>query len=228
MRLAVLFSGGKDSTYALWKALSYGYDVKCLVSIVSLNKNSFMFHTPSIKRTKEQAKACKLPLIFKRTKGEEEKELIDLEKAIGRAVKKYKIEGVVTGAIESVYQATRIQKVCERLGLEVFNPLWQKNQVELLNELVRDGFEIEIVGVAAYPLNESYLGRKIDRDFVAEFRDLGEKFKINPAGEGGEFESFVLDGPCFKEKLKILKFKDYGEKNSWVRELKVKRVEKKG
>lgn len=223
MRLAVLFSGGKDSTYALWKALSYGYDVKCLVSILSVNKNSFMFHTPSIERVKEQAKAIGLPLIFKRTKGEEERELIDLEKAIGRAVQKYKIEGVVTGAIESVYQASRIQKICDRLGLEVFNPLWQKNQVELLNELIRDGFDVEIVGVAAYPLDSNYLGRKIDRDFVAEFRDLAEKFKINPAGEGGEFESFVLDAPFFKERLEVVKFKDYGGGNSWVRELKVKR-----
>jgi diphthine-ammonia ligase len=228
MRLAVLFSGGKDSTFALWKALGYGYDVACLVSIVSANKNSFMFHTPSIKRVKVQAKAMGLPLIFKKSKGEEEKELVDLEKAIARAVKKYGIKGVVTGAVESVYQASRIQRVCDKLGLEVFNPLWQKDQVELLRDLVREGFDVRVVGVAAEPLGKDYLGRKVDRDFVAEFSDLAKSHGINPAGEGGEYESFVLNGPVFKEKLRVVGFKDYGEKFSWVRELRVKRVRGSG
>jgi diphthine-ammonia ligase len=226
MKLGVLFSGGKDSTYALWKTLSHGYDVKCLVSILSENKNSFMFHTPSISRVKIAARAIDLPLIHKKTIGKEEEELKDLEEAIIKAIKKYKIQGIVTGAVESVYQASRIQRICDKLGLELFNPLWQKNQIELLKDIIRDGFDVRIVGVAAYPLNNKYLGKKINKDFVAEFSDLMKSDKINPAGEGGEYESFVLDGPVFKDKLEIIRFNDYGEKNSWAREIRVRRIRK--
>jgi len=222
MKLAVLFSGGKDSTFAAWIARSQGYTLSCLVSVISENPDSFMFHTPSILRVEKQADSMKLPLIIQETKGEKEKELEDLEAALATAVKKYGIEGVVAGAVESVYQASRIQRICHKLGLECFNPLWQKDQFALLEDLVKEGFEAVLVGVFAYPLGESFLGRKIDTKFIKEMKELNEEYKINPAGEGGEFETFVLNCPLFKKKLEVKSFKDSGENNSWRRELEIK------
>jgi len=195
MKLGVLFSGGKDSTLAALIAKKEGYEISCLITIVSKNPHSYMFHTPSIKKTEEQAKAMKIPLIKVKTKGEKEKELRDLEKAIKKAEKEYGIEGIVTGAVESVYQASRIQKVCDKLNLECFNPLWQKNQIELLESLIKNKFHVIVTGVFAYPLGKEWLGRKIDKKFVKEAKELHEKYKINPAGEGGEFETFVLNAP---------------------------------
>jgi ABC transporter with metal-binding/Fe-S-binding domain ATP-binding protein len=222
MKLGVLFSGGKDSTFATFIAKSQGYEISCLISLLSKNKESYMFHTPSISKTKQQAESMEIPLLIHETEGEKEKELEDLEEAIKEAKEKFGIEGIVTGAVESVYQASRIQKICDELDLECFNPLWKKPQVELLNELIKNKFEVIITGVFAYPLGKEWLGKKIDEDFVEEMKELEKKYKINPAGEGGEFESFVLNCPLFKKKLEGKSFEDLKEgENSWRREVEL-------
>lgn len=209
MKLATLFSGGKDSTFAAYLAKRSGHEIVCLISLKSKNKDSFMFHTPSISATDAQAGAMNIPIIVQETKGTKERELADLTKAIKRAIKDYKIDGIVTGAVESVYQASRIQKICAKLNLEVFNPLWQRNQIGILNELIKNKFKILITGIAAYPLDKSWLGREIDKGFISEMGELQKKYKINPAGEGGEFESFVLNAPgFFRRPLKVKSFKD--------------------
>ena len=138
MKCAVLFSGGKDSTYAAFIAKKHGYELSCLISIISENPESYMFHTPSISKVKQQASVMKIPLIIQKTKGEKEKELKDLEFAIKKAKDEFGIEGIVTGAVESVYQASRIKKICDKLNLDCFNPLWKKNQIELLEDLIKN------------------------------------------------------------------------------------------
>jgi diphthine-ammonia ligase len=204
MNLGALFSGGKDSTFAIYLAKECGYDVSCLISIISKNPYSYMFHTPSISKVEQQATALGIPLLIYETKGEEEKELLDLEEAIKSAKAQYGIEGIITGAIESTYQASRIPKICNALDIECFNPLWQKDQFELLDDLIQNKFEVVIIAAAAYPLDASWLGKKMDLEFIRQIKPLHEKYRINPAGEGGEFETFVLDCPMFKKGLKIL------------------------
>ena len=220
MGLGVLFSGGKDSCFAAYLAKKNGYEIDCLISVMSKNKESFMFHTPSVNNVKKQAESMGIPLVFITTNGEKEKELKDLEKVIKKSIKKYGINGVVTGAVESVYQSSRVQKICNKLGIECFNPLWQKNQIGLLEDLIKNKFKIILVGVAAYPLGRGWLGREIDKKFIEEVKELNKKYRINEAGEGGEFESFVLNCPLFKKGLKIKCFEDFGENNSWRREIK--------
>ena len=222
MKIGVLFSGGKDSTFAAWLAKKQGHEISCLISIISENPESYMFHTPSITKTKKQAEVMGIPLVVRKSSGVKEKELDDLESAIKTAVKEYKIKGIVTGAIESVYQASRIQNICNKLGLECFNPLWQKNQIELLQDLIKEKFRVIVTGVFAYPLNGSWLGREINHDFISEIRELNEKYEINPAGGGGEFETFVLECPLFKKPLKVTGANFSGEKNSWKMELELK------
>ncbi len=219
MRTAVLFSGGKDSCLALHYALK-STEIKCLITIVSENPASYMFHTPNIHLAEKQAEAIGLPIIMQKTKGIKEKELKDLEKAIKRAKREYKIEGIVTGALASVYQSSRVQEICNRLRLECFNPLWQKNQFELLEELVRLRFRVIVTGVSALGL-EKFLGREIDKRFIEEIKLVEKKYQINPAGEGGEFESFVLNMPLFKKALQIKSRKIIGEKNSEVMEIEL-------
>jgi ABC transporter with metal-binding/Fe-S-binding domain ATP-binding protein len=222
-KVAILLSGGKDSCYAAYLAKKAGHELTCLISIFSENKESYMFHTPSISQVKSQAKVMNIPLITGKTKGEKEAELEDLEKVINEAKKKYKIEGIVTGALKSEYQASRIQKICSELGLECINPLWQKDEIEYLQELINAGFEVIITGVFAYPLNSSWLGRKIDNRFIEDIKKLKDKYNIHAAGEGGEFETFVLNCPLFKRELEVKSFKDKKEgENSWRREIKVR------
>lgn len=222
MKIGVLFSGGKDSTYAAWLAKKQGHEISCLITLVSKNPESFMFHTPSITQTKKQASMMNIPLIFKETKGIREDELKDLESAIKEAIKKYKIQGIVTGAVESVYQASRIQIICDKLKIECFNPLWQKNQIELLQDLLRERFRVVVTGVFAYPLNGSWLGREINQEFIRDVKKLNMDYEINPSGEGGEFETFVIECPLFKKPLRVTGGEFTGDKNSWKLELELR------
>lgn len=215
MKVAVLFSGGKDSTYALFKALQSN-EVSCLISIISENKESYMFHTPNIHLVKMQAESLGIPLMLSKTKGEKEKELKDLKSAIEKAIKKYKIEGIVTGAVRSVYQASRIQKICDDLKIKCINPLWQINQIDLLRELLKNNFKVMISGVFAYPLDEKWLGKIIDKEAISKLEELEKKYKINPSGEGGEIETTVLDCPLFEKEIKILDSKVKYENHAGV------------
>jgi diphthine-ammonia ligase len=200
---AVLFSGGKDSGLALSYALEYT-NVKCLIIMHSTNSESYMFHTPNIKWAEVQAKATGIPYIIQTTAGEKEKELKDLESAIKKVKMKYKVQAIITGAIESIYQASRVQVITNSLGMECFNPLWQKDQVELLEELIKKKFDVIIIGTFGEGLDR-LIGRKIDKKFIDEIRLLRDRLKINPAGEGGEYESFLLGAPYYKKPLRIIK-----------------------
>lgn len=221
MKVGVLFSGGKDSTYSAYLAKQKGHELTCLISVFSENLESYMFHTPNIELVTKQAEVMNIPILIEKTKGKKEEELKDLENAIKKAKEKYQIEGIVTGAIKSNYQKSRITDLCTRLNLQSFNLLWHKDEIKYLNELIDNNFKIIIVGVFAYPLDKSWLGRLIDRRFINETKILKEKYKIHPAGEGGEFESFVLNCPLFKRELKVSDSNIRGEKNSWIMDIEV-------
>lgn len=222
MKLGLLFSGGKDSAYAGFLAKKFKHELSCVISIISENKESYMFHTPSISKTEKQAEMMKVPMIIQKTKGEKEYELDDLEKAIKFAIKKYQIEGIITGAIQSVYQSSRIQKICNKLKIECFNPLWQIDEEKYLEDLIKNKFNVILVGVFAFPLDKNWLGRKIDKKFIKEIKELKEKYKISIIGEGGEFETFVISCPLFKNKIEVKSFKDFKEgENSWRREIEI-------
>ncbi len=221
MKAAVLFSGGKDSCYSAYLAKKKGYELSCLISIFSKNKESYMFHTPSIKKVKKQAEVMEIPLLIKKTKGKKEEELKDLENVIKKVKDKYQIKAIITGALYSKYQKSRIQKICDKLNLKCFNPLWHKNEIKYLEELIKNKFKIIITAVAAYPLDKSWLEREIDKKFIQEVKELQKKYKVHPAGEGGEFETFVLDCPLFKKPLKIKSQKISGENHSWGMEIKI-------
>ena len=215
MKLGVLFSGGKDSTFALDKAVEKE-QVTCLITVLSKNPESYMFHTPNIHLTKLQAEAIGLPLITKVTEGKKEEELKDLEQAITEAINQHDIEGVVTGAVESVYQAERVQRICNRLDIWCLNPLWKRNQRQLLEELVGKRFNVIISGIFAYPLDETWLGKQIDTDIIGMLVELEKKFGISPSGEGGEIETTVLDAPLFKKRIEILASEVEAKGNSGV------------
>lgn len=222
MKLGVLFSGGKDSCMSAYLIKKQGHDIMCLITMDSENADSYMFHTPSIKKTKYQAEVMNLPLIIKKTKGEKEKELKDLEVAIREAKKRYKIKGVVSGALASNYQKSRIEPICKKLKLSSLTPLWHKNEFKYLNEIIKNKFQVIITAVSAYPLNASWLGREIDKKFIENIHKLHKKYKIHPAGEGGEFETFVLDCPLFERRLKVTGANFTGEKHSWGMEVELR------
>jgi diphthine-ammonia ligase len=215
MRLGVLFSGGKDSTLALHMAAEKE-QIVCLITVASKNMESYMFHTPNIDITSLQTQALGLPLVKVESEGKKEEELADLEKAISQAINQFKIEGVVTGAVESVYQAQRVQRICNRLGVWCFNPLWKHDQKALLEELLEKKFKVVISGIFAYPLDESWLGKELDQKMIDRLVELQGKYGLSPSGEGGEIETTVLDCPMFREKIEIQKSSIEARGNSGV------------
>jgi len=204
MKLGVLFSGGKDSVFACRLAMEKN-QVACLITLVSENPDSYMFHTPNIRHTELQAKAMGIPQLTWPTYGIKEEELEDLSAAIAAARERYGIMGIVTGAIESVYQAARVQRICRDQDLWCYNPLWQTNQIDYLRRLLKENFSIIISGVYAYPFDASWLGAELTEERIQTLERLMQRYKINPSGEGGELETFVLDGPIFRKRIEIMK-----------------------
>jgi len=201
MKIAALISGGKDSIYALYKAIKENNKPVCAVAIKSENPESYMFHVPAIELVKLQAKAMNLPLIFKTTKGVKEEELKDLKAALKEARDKYGAEGVVSGALASNYQRTRIEGICNELGLKSIAPLWGADPDKYMDELLASGFKVIITAVAADGLEESWVGKEIDMRRLSKLKELAKKYRFNIAFEGGEAETLVLDCPLFKQPL---------------------------
>jgi len=204
MRVASLFSGGKDSIYAILKAMKAGLEIRYLITIAPKRSDSWMFHYPCVELTKLQAKAMGIKQIFMETRGVKEKELEDLKRAL--AAVQDEIDGVVSGAVASQYQKSRVDRVCNELGLKSFAPLWQKDPEKLLKEEVSVGFKIIMVSVSCDGLTKEWLGRILDKKAVEELIELSRKYGFNPVGEGGEYETFVVDCPLFRWEVKLPKF----------------------
>ena len=210
MRVAALVTGGKDSALALYRALKLGYEVEVLVTMIPQREDSWMFHFPNIHLADLFAKAVEIPLVKAETVGIKETELKDLKNLLATL----NIQGVVSGAISSRYQKKRIDKICQELNLESISPLWQEDSMRLLKEIVNQNFEVIIVGVYAYGFDENWLGRKIDSTTIKNLAELNDKHQISLVGEGGEYETLVLDAPFFKKRIQVLQTERIWENHS--------------
>jgi diphthine-ammonia ligase len=197
MKLGILFSGGKDSAMALWWAQKK-HTASCLITIDSENKYSYMFHTDKIKDIPKLAKKIGIPLVFKKTKGVKEEELEDLKSAIQEAKEKFGIQGIVSGALASNYQKTRVDNICKELKLKSFAPFWQVDSEKYMQQIINLGFKIKIVRVASEGLTEEWIGKTINKEFMKKIIELNKKYGVHIAGEGGEYESLIINGPVFK------------------------------
>lgn len=207
---ALLYSGGKDSTYACGRLLDAGYKVVCLITIKSSNKDSYMLHTSNIEMAQLGAEAFELPIVFGETPGEKETELEDISKTIRAAQKDFGFEIISTGALASNYQRERVERIANSLGLEAVSPLWQRDQIEYLRSLCSDGYQYVLTSVSCNGLDESFLGKIITSQLTEEIIRCSVKYKFNAAFEGGEAETIVFDCPLFrKKKIKILESEKY-------------------
>jgi asparagine synthase (glutamine-hydrolysing) len=223
VKLGALVSSGKDSIFAMYSMQKQSYKIECMISLKSKNPDSFMFHTPGVEMVELQAKSIGLPLIEQETKGEKEKELEDLKKALAKAKEKYGIEGVVTGALFSNYQRERIEKVAGSLDLKVFSPLWHMDQETEMREIINQGFEFVITKVSAEGLSKNWINKVITHKDVDKLVKLNEKIGFNIAFEGGEAETLMVDGPIFTKRIKIEESKIM-EESEIIAELIIKKA----
>jgi diphthine-ammonia ligase len=164
---------------------------------------SYMFHFPNLRWTALQAEAIGVPQLTATTEGVKEEELADLRRALADSKAKFRLEGVYTGALASVYQKTRVERICKDLGLECVSPLWGIDPETHLRRLDAEGFSVIVVSVSALGLDQSWLGRRLDSRAIDELVALGRRFRFHVGLEGGEGETLVLDAPFFAKKLEI-------------------------
>jgi diphthine-ammonia ligase len=225
LKVASLFSGGKDSTFALWCAQMHGWDVVSLLTMLPEAEDSWMFHYPAIKWTTLQAQLLGIPQTAIETKGVKEKELDDLGTGLEDLKRTFGIEGIVSGAVASEYQRTRLDNLCQKLGLRSFAPLWHKNQEQLVREQIDSGFEFIITACNALGLNEKWLGKKIGRDELNELVKLHRRYGLSIAFEGGEAETFVLKAPFFRGRLTVTRSSPHWGHDTGYLDLEEVRIE---
>jgi len=211
-----LFSGGKDSSWALYRALERGLPVERLLT-VHPEGDSYMYHVPATELAELAARSIEIPLVDVRpdefasvsddhdasARGDAELEpleaaLSDLDAELDGGV-----VGVTVGAVASEYQYSRVSAMCDRLDIDVFAPLWQREPVTVGEEMLDAGFDIRILSVAAGGLDESWLGRRLDHAALADLETLQESHGVHPLGEGGEFETLVVGGPHMSRSIKL-------------------------
>ena len=220
MRVVALCSGGKDSSYALWLAMRSGHEVVEVLAMVPEREDSWMYHTANIWLIDAFGECAGLPVRKFAVRGGQEAEQI----ALRRALSKSGAEGVVSGVIASRYQLTAIESACALLGMKPVTPLWGRNPSGLMREIVREGFDAIITLVAAEGLGPEWLGRRIDMGCVEDLERVSEKYGINVSGEGGEYETLVLDAPFFRRRIEILEARKIWRESEGRGILEVKRA----
>jgi ABC transporter with metal-binding/Fe-S-binding domain ATP-binding protein len=208
-----LFSGGKDSSWALYQALNRDLPVERLVT-VHPPEDSYMYHVPATELASLAAESIGIPLFEVESSfdaadvtdaGEQgdteieplEAALAELDETVGG------LAGLTVGAVESEYQNSRVGEMAERLGADVFAPLWQRDPRDLGEAMLDAGFEIRIIRAAAGGLDEGWLGRTLDREALDDLEGLNERYGVHLLGEGGEFETLVTDGPHMDRPIRL-------------------------
>ncbi|AIF82853.1 metal-binding-domain/4Fe-4S-binding-domain containing ABC transporter, ATP-binding protein [Candidatus Nitrososphaera evergladensis SR1] len=205
MRLAALFSGGKDSTFAIYRARQAGHAVECLITMHPAADDSALFHYPNSRVTRYLAEAMKIPLLESAavTGTDRDAEIKALAAAVAQAKLLYRVEGIVNGGIASVFQKQAFEEACKEHGLVPVSPLWGAEPEKYMADLLASGFTVMIVGISAMGLEKEWLGKVIDGESLAKLVQLSKKYGFNLAFEGGEAETLVLDCPLYSKRLAV-------------------------
>lgn len=204
MKLASLFSGGKDSTFAIYLAQKQGHEVACLLSIFAKSDESHLLHHPNMQWTKLQSESMQIPQITIDSDSDKTgDELVAFECLLKTAKEKYGIEGLVHGGIKSNFQKEKFENVCSKHGLDVIAPMWDAEPEQYMNDLLEAKFSFIMVTVSSDGLDDSWLGKRIGLSEINTLKNLSEKFGFNLNFEGGEAETFVINCPLFSNSIKI-------------------------
>lgn len=204
MKLASLFSGGKDSTFAIHLAQKQGHEVVCLLSIFTKSDESHLLHHPNMQWTNLQSESMRIPQITTDSDSDKtEDELVALECLLKTAREKYGIGGLVHGGIKSNFQKEKFENICSKYDLDVIAPLWDSVPEQYMHDLLEAKFSFIMVTVSSGGLDDSWLGKRIGLSEISTLKNLSEKFGFNLNFEGGEAETFVIDCPLFSNSIKI-------------------------
>jgi ABC transporter with metal-binding/Fe-S-binding domain ATP-binding protein len=199
MKVASLLSGGKDSVLALHVAWERGYEVTDAI-LVRPPEESPMFHVPNLHVVPLQARSMGIPLTEVEAEGEDGEAQAE---AVGEALEDLDVDALVTGAVASDYQRTRIERVGHDHGVKTFSPLWHKSGRAILEAVTGSSIVARVTAVSADGFREGWLGRRITPQTIEHLEHLEEGFGVHVAGEGGEYETTVVDAPLFRRKVMV-------------------------
>ncbi|RDJ31465.1 MAG: diphthine--ammonia ligase [Crenarchaeota archaeon] len=208
MRLAALFSGGKDSTYSIYQATSEGHEVVCLVTVFPKSEESMLLHHPNIEVTKLLSTSMRIPQVYVTSDSNDTaNEVNSIFQILKKAKIDFQIEGLVHGGISSVFQKKNFENLCKKLDLKLFSPVWNLNPHSYMKQLLEKGFCFMITSVTSEGLDDSWLGKIIDPADIENLSELSKKHGFNLNFEGGEAETLVVDCPLYSYPLEITNFK---------------------
>jgi len=212
-KVFVSWSGGKDCTLAAYKAMAQGFKVACLLNMAKADGKLSWSHGVSSDVLKIQSRAIGIPLVQGLTNQKAYhanfiKTLLEL--------KKQGITGGIFGDIDFEAHREWVTGVCHEVGMTAHLPLWQRDQNDILKEFIKSGFESVIIDTRADLMGEEWLGRKIDADFV---RDINKRRDLTPCGEAGEYHSFVMNGPFFKQCVAITETNKFQRDGHWFMQI---------
>jgi len=211
VKVACLWSGGKDSAYACHLALKMGLNVERLVTFYPQDPESKLFHVPNVKWTALQAESMGVSQVLVEAPVGQEYDV--LCKTLATLRERHGIEGVVAGVIASNYQRRILQEVCLKVGLELIAPLWGRDPFDVVNQMINEGLVAIVIGVYAEGLTRQWLGKEVDREFLEHLKRLSRTWGVSPCGEGGEYETFVVDAPLFAKRIKIVNYEVFWRRN---------------
>jgi ABC transporter with metal-binding/Fe-S-binding domain ATP-binding protein len=226
MKIAILFSGGKDSTLTVLKALENNYET-ILVTFIPKNQYSYLFHTSCLEFPRIQAKLLNLEIEEIEISGEKEKEINEVLNALTYLKKEKNIEAIGVGVIKSEYQKKKIEEIAKKLNLKTFFPLWNRDCESHWKELFDKKFKIIISKISTYGLSTNLLGKVIDEKIFEEIKKESLKYGFDLCFEGGEAETLVLDCQAFSHEIIIEDFEIERDVNSYILKIKKFRLKRK-
>lgn len=199
---AVLYTGGKDSVFALHIARENGLDVKVLASIIPHYQYSMLYHQPPYHGILAQAQSMNIPL---ETIGLDDpnREIDALRLLVSRIAKRYGVRVLVTGAVKSRYQYRAFESIAREIGLELYAPNWGIDDESYMRSLINSGIEFIIISITSMGIPIDLLGRVIQGSDLERLERLSRKYGFNLSFEGGEAETFVVNAPFFKYKIDV-------------------------
>ena len=191
-------SGGKDSALSLYETLKSGqYEIVSLLTTITEDYDRVSLH--GVRRTlvEQQAHSLGLPIekvfISKSSSNEE------YDSKMNETLTRFKQDGidlVVFGDIFLEWIKKYREDNLSKLGMRGILPIWGRDTTELTNSFIANGFQAVITCVNLKVLDKKFVGRTLDKQFLADLPP-----DVDPSGENGEFHSFVFDGPIFKKRI---------------------------
>lgn len=218
VKVAVSWSGGKESCFACQKAIFDGFEVSYLLNLIS-KEGKCRSHGVDSRLMVAQSQAIEIPIIQKMVEWNTyEKDFITAL----QEMKQQGIEGMVFGDVHEIPgqgHAGWVDRVCSEVSIKPIKPLWSMSPEQIINDFIDEGFEAFVVRVHANILGDEWLGLRVDRNFVSNLKRLGKKLSVNICGEFGEYHTIVTDGPLFKRRLRLSSGNKRLENGRWTLEI---------